>query len=43
MRDWKREFENRFVADDILDCIPNKNWEEGGKEVLKGFKHLYLN
>ena len=34
MRDWKREFENKFVEDDILDCIPRKNWEEMRDEIF---------
>lgn len=34
MRNWKKKFENKFIADDILDCIPLANWEEMGDEVF---------
>lgn len=27
------KFEKKFVADDIFDCIPKKNWEEMKDEV----------
>jgi len=28
-----KKFEEEFVADDILDCIPEENWEEMKGEV----------
>ncbi len=49
MDNWKEMFEEKFVADGILDCIPTKNWEEMKEEVFgfieeenrKGFKEGY--
>ncbi len=34
MDNWKEMFEEKFVADGILDCIPTKNWEEMKEEVF---------
>ena len=30
---WEK-FEEYFVADGVLDCIPKKNWEEMKQEVV---------
>jgi hypothetical protein len=32
------EFENKFVADNVIDCIPRKNWEE-----MKGEVETFIN
>ena len=34
IKDFRTEFENKFVANNILDCIPEKNWEEMKEEVF---------
>lgn len=45
MRNWKKKFENKFIADDILDCIPLANWEEKvelSKELRKYSANDYI-
>ena len=37
---WIKEFEEKFIADDIQDCIPEKNWEEMKGEVLNFIRQL---
>ncbi len=37
---FEKEFKNQFVADNISDCIPVKNWEEMSGEVMLFIKDL---
>jgi hypothetical protein len=37
---WKEEFKNRYVGDNILDCIPKKNWKEMELEVFSFIQSL---
>lgn len=37
---FEKEFKNQFVADNIPDCIPVKNWEEMSGEVMSFIKDL---
>jgi len=32
--DLIKRFREKFVADNVLDCIPEKNWQEMEGEVL---------
>ena len=34
IQEAEKEFVDEFIADDILDCIPEKNWEEMKGEVF---------
>ena len=40
---WEEDFEENFVADDILDCIPKSNWEEMKSEVKSFIQDLIDN